>query len=76
MGRACESHREAVLTVGWVEYGNLSHGALREPVENSYTRFQGLESVRNPPFSQRFAPRTLLQADGKGTVCLMHSQFT
>ena len=35
------------------------HGALREPVGNCGKRFQGFESVRNPPFFQRFASRTL-----------------
>ena len=34
-------------------------GALREPVQNNDQRFQGSDSVRNPPSSQRFAPRTL-----------------
>ncbi len=34
-------------------------GALREPVQNNDQRFQGFDSVRNPPSSQRFAPHTL-----------------
>ncbi len=37
-------------------------GALREPAQSGETRSQGFDSVRNPPSSQRFAPRTL-QAD-------------
>ena len=36
-----------------------ANGALREPVRNCATRFQGFDSVRNPPFSRRFASRTL-----------------
>ena len=36
-----------------------SDGALREPAQNTDERFQGSDSVRNPPVSQRFAPRTL-----------------
>ncbi len=35
------------------------HGALREPVQNSVPCFPGFDSVRNPPFPLRFAPRTL-----------------
>ena len=35
------------------------YGALREPVQNSVKRSQGVDSVRNPPFPQRFASRTL-----------------
>ena len=35
-------------------------GALRKPVEISMKRGDGFRSVRNPPFSARFAPRTLL----------------
>ncbi len=38
-------------------------GALRDPVQNSDTRYQAFDSVRNPPFPQRFASRTL-QEDG------------
>ena len=38
---------------------SLLYGALREPVQNCLTCIQGFDSVRNPPFSQRFAPRTL-----------------
>ena len=40
------------------------YGALREPVQNSDTRFQRFDSATmgtwcpNPPFSQRFASRT------------------
>ncbi len=34
-------------------------GALREPVQNSERHHQGFDSVRNPPFPRRFAPRTL-----------------
>ena len=34
-------------------------GALREPIQDSDQRSQGIDSVRNPPDAQRFAPRTL-----------------
>ena len=34
-------------------------GALREPVETTASRYEGLDSVRNPPFPLRFASRTL-----------------
>ena len=44
---------------GWVEHGRPAHGALCEPVQNSDKRSQGFDSVRNPPFPPRFAPRTL-----------------
>ena len=37
---------------------SLPCGALREPVQNRVKRNQGFGSVRNPPFSRRFAPRT------------------
>ena len=33
---------------------------------NSVTRYQGFNSVRNPPFSQRFAPRTLRAMNNPG----------
>jgi Flp pilus assembly protein TadD len=36
-----------------------SDGGLREPAQNTDQRFQGSDSVRNPPVSQRFAPRAL-----------------
>jgi tetratricopeptide (TPR) repeat protein len=36
-----------------------SDGALREPAQNTDERFQGSDSVRNPPVSLRFAARTL-----------------
>jgi tetratricopeptide (TPR) repeat protein len=36
-----------------------SDGALRQPIQNSDDRLQRSDSVRNPPFSQRFAPRAL-----------------
>ena len=38
---------------------SMSDGALREPVQDNDERSQGFDPVRNPPFSQRFAPRTL-----------------
>ena len=37
----------------------VRNGALREPVWNRVLRFQGGDSVRNPPFPLGFAPRTL-----------------
>ena len=43
-------------------------GALREPVQSSETRYQGFDSVRNPPFPQRFASRTL-QVDVQFLTC-------
>ena len=46
------------LTVGWVEHGRPPHGALCEPLQNSKTRSRGFDSVHNPPFPARFAPRT------------------
>jgi tetratricopeptide (TPR) repeat protein len=36
-----------------------SDDALREPAQNPDERIRGSDSVRNPPVSQRFAPRTL-----------------
>ena len=42
------------------------YGALREPVQNSDKRSQGFDSVRNPPFPQRFAPRTLHFLENSG----------
>ena len=50
------------------EARNPSDGALREPVQNSVTRSQGFDSVRNPPFPQRFAPRTLRLGRSVGWV--------
>ena len=52
----------ASFAVGWVEHGNPVSGALREPVQNIGERSQGFDSVRNPPFPGRFAPRTLRSA--------------
>ena len=37
----------------------LLYGALREPVQNRVKCHQGFGSVRNPPFSPRFAPHAL-----------------
>ena len=54
------SHRR----VGEARKSSL-HGALREPIQNSSNRFQGLDSATmgtwcpNPPVSQRFTSRTL-----------------
>ncbi len=39
---------------------------LREPVQNSEKRIQGFDSVRNPPFPQRFASRTLQLMNNPG----------
>jgi hypothetical protein len=49
----------AGATVGWVKHGPSRNGALREPVQNSDTGSEGIDSVRNPPFPARFASRTL-----------------
>ena len=48
--------------VGWVEAGSLAHGALRESVQSGGERLQRFDSVRNPPFFHRFAPRILRSA--------------
>jgi hypothetical protein len=59
---------------------SLRNGALREPVRNNETRFQGLDSVRNPPFPYRFASRTLQFVNnpgartGRTTAALGHTQ--
>ena len=58
----CCHCKRASFAVGWVEHGNPVSGALREPVQNIGKRFQGFDSVRNPPFPGRFAPRTLRSA--------------
>ena len=48
------SHRR----VGGARKSQL-YGALREPIQNNLTCYQGFNSVRNPPFTPRFASRTL-----------------
>ena len=58
----CCHCKRASFAVGWVEHGNPVSGALREPVQNIGKRSQGFDSVRNPPFPGRFAPRTLRTA--------------
>jgi hypothetical protein len=45
---------------------SVEDGALREPVESSDQRSQGFDSVRNPPFSQRSAARTLQSCEQRG----------
>jgi dethiobiotin synthetase len=45
---------------------SLEDGALREPVENRGEHFQGFNFVRNPPFSHRFASRTLQAGENCG----------
>lgn len=39
----------------------LLRGALREPIWNRERRFQGFDTLRNPPFAEGFAPRSLWQ---------------
>ncbi len=54
-----------IIHVGLVKHGRL-RGALREPVQNSVRLYKGFNSVRNPPFSQRLAPRTLQFTNNPG----------
>ena len=61
---AAFSSAEYSCRVGGARKSRL-FGALREPVQNSVNRYQGFGSATmstwcpNPPFFQRFAPRTL-----------------